>query len=120
MIEWWDCGNKNATVNTNQRVLANANGSPLIDKTLDNEDSEIIKPCYIGKNVKLINSTVGPYVSIGDNTVIDNSVITNSIIQTNSIIKNANLENSMIGNYVDFDGSANQVSISDFSTQKFD
>ena len=24
VIEWWDCGNKNATVNTNQRVLANS------------------------------------------------------------------------------------------------
>ncbi len=120
VIEWWDCGNKNATVHTNQRVLANANGTPLVDSSLENNNSTIIKPCYIGKNVKLINSTVGPYVSIGDNSVIEDSVIENSIIQTYAMIRNAKLENSMIGNHVEFDGNANQVSISDFSTQRID
>jgi glucose-1-phosphate thymidylyltransferase len=120
VIEWWDCGNKNATVFTNQRVLANANGTPLVDSSLNNEGSEIIEPCFIGKNVKLINSKVGPYVSIGDNSTIENSVIENTIIQTNTKISNANIDNSMIGNFVEYDGRSNQLSISDYSTQKFD
>ena len=120
VIEWWDCGNKNATVFTNQRVLANANGEVLISPDLTNDSSEIIEPCFIGKNVKLVNAKIGPYVSIGDNTVIENSVIENSIIQTNAKLVNAQLVNSMIGNYVEFDGKANQLSISDYSTQKIE
>ena len=117
VIEWWDCGNKNATVYTNQRVLANASES-LVSASVQSEGSEIIEPCYIGENVRLSQSKIGPYVSIGDNTVVENCVIENSIIQSNSKITNANIENSMIGNFVEYDGKSNQLSISDFSTQK--
>ena len=117
VIEWWDCGNKNATVNTNQRVLANAS-EKLIADSVENTNSEIIEPCYIGEGVKLINAKVGPYVSIGNNTTIENSVIENSIIQTEAHIKNANITNSMVGNKAHYDGSANEISIGDYSTQK--
>ena len=120
VTEWWDCGNKNATVYTNQRVLANANGEKLVADNLELQGSEIIEPCFIGSNVKLINAKIGPYVSIGDNTVIENSVIENTIIQTNAMLINANLENSMIGNFVEYDGKANQLSLSDYSTLKID
>ncbi|MDB4161092.1 sugar phosphate nucleotidyltransferase [Bacteroidia bacterium] len=117
VIEWWDCGNKNATVNTNQRVLANAT-EILVSSSMKSTNSQIIEPCYIGKNVQLINAKVGPYVSIGDNTIIEDSVIENTIIQTESHIQNADITNSMIGNKVHYDGSANEISIGDYSTQK--
>ena len=119
VIEWWDCGNKNATVHTNQRVLANST-EKLISDTLVNNGSEIIEPCFIGENVILTNSKIGPYVSIGNNTIIENSTIDNSIIQTFSTIRNAKLTNSMIGNKAEYDGTANEISIGDFSTQRID
>lgn len=119
VIEWWDCGNKNATVNTNQRVLANAT-EKLISDSFINKESQIIEPCFIGENVIITNSKIGPYVSIGNNTVIENSVIENSIIQTFSTIKNANITNSMVGNNAEYDGTANQISIGDYSTQRID
>ncbi|MFT5513716.1 MAG: glucose-1-phosphate thymidylyltransferase [Bacteroidia bacterium] len=81
-------------------------------------NATIIEPCYIGEHVVIENSTVGPYMSIGDNTKVVNSVISNSIIQTNADIKNASFENSMIGNFVEYDGESNQLSISDYSTVK--
>lgn len=118
VVEWWDCGNKNATVYTNQRVLATTN-EKLIAEDLVNEGSEIIEPCYIGKNVVIKNSKIGPYVSIGNDSVIENCHIRNTIIQTNAVISNAELENSMIGHHVEYDGKANQLSISDYSTIKF-
>ena len=117
VIEWWDCGNKDATVNTNQRVLANATTS-LVSSSHKNTNSEIIEPCYIGENVQLINAKVGPYVSIGDNTIIEDSVIENTIIQTESHLINANIKNSMVGNKAYYDGSAKEISIGDYCTQK--
>lgn len=117
VIEWWDCGNKNATVNTNQRVLANATDEKLVADNVKLENAEIIEPCYIGQNVHLKNTKVGPYVSIGDNTVIEDSTVENTIIYTNTHIKNAKLANSMIGNHVKFDGKAEELSLSDYSTQ---
>lgn len=115
--EWLDCGNKDATVHTNQRILAGKNGAGLVSDTITKDNSVILEPCFIGENVQINNSIVGPHVSIGANSVVENSIIRNSIIQTNSHIKNANLHNSMLGNYVDFISYSEQVSLSDYSTQ---
>ncbi len=120
VAEWMDCGNKEVTVETNQKMLGflkEAN-EPLISKSSKSENSNIIEPCFIGENVVIKNSTVGPYVSIGEGTVIEDSTVKNSIIQTNSKIKNATLDNAMIGNYAIFDGAFTNVSIGDYSTLK--
>lgn len=116
--EWLDCGNKNATVYTNQRVLEH-NGN-TISNSSKIEDSEIIKPCFIGANVVIKNSIIGPHVSIGSNTTIENSVITKSIIQNETFVKEAILNNSMIGNKSVFNGNNinQEVSIGDFSEVK--
>lgn len=118
--EWMDCGNKNVTLETNQKMLgflAEANQS-LISNSLSNENSEIIEPCFIGENVILKNSKIGPYVSIGANTTIENSKIKNSLIQTNTLITNADLDNAMIGNHVVYDGNYKHISIGDYSELK--
>ncbi|MEO9512946.1 MAG: sugar phosphate nucleotidyltransferase [Flavobacteriaceae bacterium] len=115
--EWMDCGNKNVTVETNQRMLGflEKDGEGLIANTVEKENANIVEPCFIGKNVILKNTTIGPYVSIGDGTVIENSTVKNSLIQSDSIIKNANLDNAMIGNHVVFDGNFETISIGDYS-----
>ncbi|MEM0517684.1 MULTISPECIES: sugar phosphate nucleotidyltransferase [Aequorivita] len=118
--EWMDCGNKEVTVETNKRMLGflSAANSPLISENIRNENSKIIEPCFIGENVTLKNSTVGPYASIGAGTVVEDSTIKNSIIQTHATIKNATLNNAMIGNYATFDGKFTNVSIGDYSELK--
>tara|TARA_A100000171_G_C2140637_1_gene156108 strand:- start:44317 stop:45333 length:1017 start_codon:yes stop_codon:yes gene_type:complete len=118
--EWMDCGNKEVTVETNQRMLgflAEAN-EPLISKKITQENSKIIEPCFIAEEVVLKNSTVGPYVSVGQGTIIEDSTVKNSIIQTQSVVKNATLDNAMIGNHATFDGNFTNVSISDYSQLK--
>ncbi|MAZ72024.1 MAG: nucleotidyltransferase [Flavobacteriaceae bacterium] len=118
--EWMDCGNKEVTVATNQRMLgflAEAN-EPLISENSTNQNSQIIEPCFIAQGVVLKNSTVGPYVSIGQGTIIEDSTVKNSIIQTQSVIKNATLDNAMIGNHAHFDGNFTNVSIGDYSQLK--
>lgn len=114
--EWLDCGNKDATVHTNQRVLEMLKGEPLISKTAKINNSVIKEPCFIGDNVLIEDCVIGPHVSVGKNTQIQNSIITNSIIQENSIIKDANLDNSMIGSFVDFKGKLYELSIGDYTT----
>ncbi|UJH69005.1 sugar phosphate nucleotidyltransferase [Allomuricauda sp. SCSIO 65647] len=115
--EWMDCGNKAVTVETNQRMLSflEKDGETLVSDTATTENANIIEPCFIGENVVLKNTTVGPYVSVGADTVIENSTVKNSLIQSNSIIKNANLDNAMIGNHVRYDGNFETISIGDYS-----
>ena len=115
--EWMDCGNKKVTVETNQRMLGflQNDGERMVSDTVQQENANIIEPCFIGENVVLKNSTVGPYVSIGANTVIEDSTVKNTIIQSNTNIKNANLDNAMIGNHVKYNGNFETLSIGDYS-----
>jgi glucose-1-phosphate thymidylyltransferase len=118
--EWMDCGNKEVTVETNQKMLGFLFEAreTLIAENVLLENSKIIEPSFVGKNVLLKNSTVGPYASVGEGTVIEDSTVQNSIIQTHSKIRNANLNNAMIGNYATFDGNFTNVSIGDYSELK--
>lgn len=81
----------------------------------DNKNSVIIPPCYIGKEVTIENSVVGPHVSIGEGSRISESVIRNSIVQTKTRIRGANIQNSMIGNKVDYQDSPKDLSIGDLN-----
>lgn len=112
--EWLDCGNPVAAVHANKRVLEYAPNNEL-RMNLKLENSKIIEPCFIGENVVLTNCTIGPHVSIGNETQIQNSTISNSIIQNQTVIENATLEDSMIGNHVAYSGGKNRVSIGDYS-----
>lgn len=117
--EWLDCGNKDATVYTNNRVLELKKGKEkLVSETLKAVNSIIVEPCFIGENVIIENSIVGPHVSIGSKTKIINSNITNSIVQTNTVIENKNIHNSMIGNFVNLIGTKEDLSIGDYITAK--
>lgn len=117
VTEWLDCGNKDATVYTNQRVLEFIKGNGLVSKSAVSSNSVIIEPCYIGENVKISGSVIGPYVSVGDNSVIENSVVKNSIIQKSTKINCANISNSMIGNHVEYKGKQAELSMGDYTTQ---
>jgi len=114
--EWLDCGNKNATVYTNQRILELNRIEKLVADSARIEEAVIIPPCFIGENVVISKSIIGPHVSIGENCTVKDSIITNSIIQNNTKIENINIDNSMIGSYVDYKGRYNEVSIGDFTS----
>ncbi len=115
--EWMDCGNKNVTVETNSRMLGflHNDGEHLVAYDVKLENSTIIPPCYIGEDVYLINTTVGPNVSLGKGCHVKDSTIKNSLVQTNSHIRNANLDNAMIGSHAVYDGNFTSISIGDYS-----
>jgi glucose-1-phosphate thymidylyltransferase len=114
--EWLDCGNKDATVYTNTRVLDHNKSKDMIDSSAQIINSEIIPPCFIGANSKIKNCVIGPYVSIGQETSIIDSEIKNTIIQSQSHLTNARLSNSMLGNLVQFNGHniTQEISIGDY------
>lgn len=114
--EWLDCGNKNVVVQTNQRYRELVKDQPLISEKARMLNSVIIPPCFIGENVVIENSVVGPYVSVGESTIIRDSRITNSILQKHCTLSHVILDNSLLGNFVNFEGQSEDVSLGDFST----
>ena len=115
---WLDCGNKEAVVYSNQEYLGFIKDQKIVDDSLVNKNSIVIPPCYISQGVQLENSVVGPFVSIGPNTIIKNSIVKNTVIQSDTQIMDANIQDSMIGSKVIYKGSPSNVSIGDFSQIK--
>jgi len=113
--EWMDCGNKNATVHTNQRILEYHSKDKLICETATIDNSIIIEPCFIGDGAVVKNSIVGPHVSIGANTTVDKVIISNSIVQRNASIRSITLTNSMIGNSASVADVTVEISVGDFT-----
>lgn len=115
--EWLDCGNKEVTVYTNQRVLEfdRMKNVEMVHPDSKLINSIIIPPCFIGRDVILENSIVGPHVSLGKGSMVTNSIIRNSILQDNAIIIDANLKDSMLGSNSKYKGLARDLSLSDYS-----
>jgi glucose-1-phosphate thymidylyltransferase len=118
VTEWLDCGNKEATIYTNQRYLEFIKNEKLVAESAKIINSVIIAPVFVGENAHIENSVIGPHVSIGENTAVKNSIIKNTILQANSTIKDANLHNSMIGNFVQYQDKISDVNIGDYTQIK--
>lgn len=120
VTEWLDCGNKDATVYTNQRYLEYLQeaGEDTVSKSAKLTNSVIIPPVYIGENVTLENSIVGPHVSVGDGSTVKHSVVANSIIQKSATVTNANVTNSMVGSHASFTGTPSDLSVGDYNALK--
>lgn len=114
---WMDCGNKNAMVDTNTKVLGYLQGDKgLISPSVKKENSVVIEPCFIGEEVTLTNSVVGPYVSIEKGTSINDSVVRRSILRGGVRVQDAVIDNSMIGARAQVRGQALDLSLSDDAT----
>ena len=113
--EWLDCGNKDATVYTNKRMLEINSNEKLVSDSAKIENSTIIAPSFIGDNVIIKNCVIGPYASIGSNSKIENAVIKNSILQSNIKVSNTIFDNSMIGNFAEINGTAKEFSVGDYN-----
>ncbi len=113
--EWLDCGNKSITVESNSRYLGFLKGERLISDDATIKNCEIIEPVFIDEGTEIVNSTIGPNVSIGKNCKVCNSKLSNTLIQNNTSIMDVELTNSMIGNSVNLNGQPKSVSLGDFS-----
>ena len=118
--DWMDCGNKNATVDTNSKILGYEKEEfSTYPSSAKIENSLIIPPCFIGENVVITNSKIGPFVSLGNGTTVVDSNINNSLIQENTVIDHGNLSNSMIGSNAQYFGVSREISLGDYSVLDF-
>jgi glucose-1-phosphate thymidylyltransferase len=114
---WMDCGNKDAMVDTNTKVLGFIKDQPgLVSPKLKLTNSVVIPPCFIGDNVSLTNAVVGPHVSIEQGSVVRDSVVRNSILRAEVQVSDAVIDNSMIGDRARVKGRAMDLSMGDDAT----
>jgi glucose-1-phosphate thymidylyltransferase len=116
--DWMDCGNKDAMIDTNKKVLGYIAKDLKLPSDATIVNSVIIEPCFIGEGASITNAVVGPYTSVGAGAQITNALVASSIVLPQSKIQNANLSDSMIGLASEVRGSAQVLSLSDYSVVK--
>ncbi|MEO1258552.1 MAG: sugar phosphate nucleotidyltransferase [Bacteroidota bacterium] len=108
---WYDCGKKDTLLATNA-ILLDKEGYASYD--LPNYDNSIvIHPVSIGKNCKIMNSIVGPHVTIGSQVTINASIVQNSIIGNYASLNEVSLKDSVIGNDTSIKGFRKSLNIGD-------
>jgi len=98
--EWYDCGRPEMLLNVNRILLDRAETE--VDS--DTENSVLIPPVIIGKDCKIRNSIIGPYVSVDEGTVMENIHISDSIVGSHCRLKGLFLKKSIIDDEVTASG----------------
>lgn len=113
--EWLDCGNKTATVETNQRYLEFIRDTELVASSAKLVNSVLIPPVFVGENAVVENTVLGPHVSVGAGTRVANSVVRNCIVQEHTTLQHVNLANAMVGSFAHVQGRAADLSVGDYN-----
>ena len=111
--EWFDCGKPEAMLETNRKLLKNSNRAPAIDGSI------VIPPVSISPGAEIVNSIIGPYVSIAERCVIHSSVVRDSVISEGATVTDALLESSLIGANAVIRGGFKKLDVGDSSEINF-
>ncbi len=111
--EWLDCGTLPAWLETTGEILEKENHA---FDPIKFPGSKIIPPVFIGEDVSITNSTIGPKVSIEAGTTISDSKISNSIIRESATIKNVDTTGSTIGANTSIENVTGKIDVGDHST----
>lgn len=90
--KWLDCGLAETLLETNAHVLKGYDNSSSVSLP----GVKLIAPCHIGKNVKIVNSTIGPNVSVGDGCVVENSTLKNAVLWDGVKVEGRTLDNVIV------------------------
>ncbi len=110
---WWDTGNPDLYLQTAHEILKQEGTS--IARSAHLKDTIIIEPCYIGENVHITRSIIGPYTVLEANAHIQDAHITNSIIYEGAHIQGIALTNSLIGKNARVRNAFSVLRVSDYS-----
>ena len=90
---WLDTGTIEATLDTNKILLEKGKG---VNK-YTGKQVKVIEPSAIHPSAVIVNSTIGPFASIGANCRIENAQVSESIVEADCEIKDAVLTRSLVG-----------------------
>jgi glucose-1-phosphate thymidylyltransferase len=109
VAEWFDCGKYEAMIETNRRLLEGKFEAPR------SEGSVFLTPVSVAPTAKIVNSIVGPNVSIAAGTVVENVIVRDSIIDQGANVRDCLLQGSIIGPHTVVKGAFQRLNIGDSS-----
>ena len=112
VTEWLDCGTIPALLETTKIILEKESGEPIRGEV---DNSIILDPVYIGPGARVVNSVIGPHVSVEAGAEVSHSVIKGSIIFSHARVGNIVLEDSLVGRQASVSQDAKRMNIGDHS-----
>lgn len=110
---WLDCGKRETLLETNRKLLTWKSYHRRL------ENSIVIGPVYVADSAIVESSIVGPYVSVGEDSVIERSILRDTIINRAATVRNASLEQSIVGENATVQGRMSHLNVGDSSEIDF-
>ena len=114
--DWFDCGKPETLIAANRYLLDKHGGN---SGSVETRNAVIIPPVSIGDDCLLERSIVGPYITLGNGSVIRDSIIKDSIIGSQAVIERAHLADSLVGNRCQVSSDTLQINIGSSSCVEF-
>jgi glucose-1-phosphate thymidylyltransferase len=110
---WLDAGKPETVLSTNRFLLET--GHDNSSQAAGRPRAAIIPPVHVHETAEILDSVVGPNVSVGPNCTITRSVVSNSILDAQVQLSNSVLTGSIIGRDVRIEGPVQRLNIGDTS-----
>jgi glucose-1-phosphate thymidylyltransferase len=107
---WYDAGKLDTLLETNRVMLSQGRA-----RKPAGIGGTIVEPVYIEDGVTIVDSVVGPNVSLGAGSVVESSRLSDTMVGARTRIARCQLTNSLIGDEVVLAGVHGEVTIGDHS-----
>ena len=114
---WHDCGKPESLLETNRYLLDHGRDNSAV--ALRRTGVVVVPPVYIDPTAVVIQSVIGPHVSIGAGCEITRSVVLDSIIDSGSQVVDTALSASIIGRDARVVGRSRSLNVGDSSEVGF-
>jgi glucose-1-phosphate thymidylyltransferase len=91
---WLDAGTSETVLETNRYLLDNSRDN---SQEADRPGVLINPPVYIHPTASVVNSVIGPYVSVGADCHVESSILRDSILSDGAQVVDVILEKSLVG-----------------------
>ncbi|MDX1941251.1 MAG: sugar phosphate nucleotidyltransferase [Saprospiraceae bacterium] len=108
---WFNCGKREVLLQTNAILLDREGYAPTDLAEFDS--AIIIHPVRIGTDCEIVNSIIGPHVTIGNHAKITNAIVKDSIIGNYASLREVILHHSVVGNDTAITGMKHSLNIGD-------
>ena len=110
---WFDCGKKETLLATNAILLKQMSSGDVSQHNTQYTNSVIIPPVSIAEGCHIVDSIIGPNVSIGEQTKVQSAIIKDSIIGSYAELDEVVLHSSIIGSDAFVRGLSQSLNIGD-------
>lgn len=108
---WLDAGTPASMLETNQWLLDH--GQDNSDEARKRVGVAVVPPVFIHPDAEVIDSVVGPHVSIGCECRIEKVIVKNSILDEGTQVNTMILEDSLLGRDVQVQGQPSRLNLGD-------